>query len=126
MVLENLVNCKLCEKEIKQSQNRKRTRCGSCNTKIRRFRAKAAAIAFLGGKCLRCNYSGPQAAMEFHHLFDKEFSIGHVSNRAWEVIKRELEKCELLCSNCHRIEHSDREDPRLISEALNYDGRLFL
>ena len=43
------------------------------------------------------------AAMEFHHVNGKDFSIGNIANRKWEVIKKELDKCELLCSNCHRL-----------------------
>ena len=60
--------CKLCNNKFKDYQNRGRKRCGSCNTKIRRFRAKAAAIEYLGGKCKKCGWSGDQAAMQFHHL----------------------------------------------------------
>ena len=34
-----------------------RMRCGSCNTKIRRYRAKAAAVKYLGGKCVTCGWA---------------------------------------------------------------------
>ena len=61
--------------------------------------------------------------MEFHHLHSKEFAIGMVANRSWAVVKAEVLKCELLCSNCHRTEHSDRENPRLIAAAETYRGK---
>lgn len=117
--------CKLCNQKFKDYQQRSRTRCGSCNTKIRRFRAKAAAIEYLGGKCKKCGWSGNQAALQFHHKKskEKEFTIGNVANKSWDSIKKEMQKCMLLCANCHAIEHSTKEGERFISEAKNYKGR---
>lgn len=117
--------CKLCNNEFKDYQSRGRVRCGSCNTKIRRFRAKAAAVELLGGKCERCGWSGNQAALQFHHKKSagKEFMIGNVANKSWDSIKMEMKKCILLCANCHMIEHSTKNDDKFIEEALNYRGR---
>jgi hypothetical protein len=78
----------------------------------------------LGGTCNRCGYDEHWAALEFHHCKgDKDFTIANVGNKCWELIKLELEKCELLCSNCHRIEHSDRDDPKFIEEVEKYKGK---
>ncbi len=118
-------NCKTCKKPFKDYQGRGRSRCGSCNTKIRRYRAKAAAIQYLGGVCVRCGWQGNQAAFQFHHINPraKDFIIGNVANKKWDVIKKELNKCILLCANCHAIEHSTKEGDSFIKEALNYKGR---
>jgi len=117
--------CKLCEKEFKDPQSKGRTRCGSCNTKIRRYRAKAAAIKYLGGKCKNCGWEGNQAAFQFHHLDpnQKDFIIGNAANKNWDFIKKELQKCILLCSNCHAIEHSTKDGKKFIEDAINYKGR---
>src|SRR5271157_3000322 len=114
--------CRLCNREL---PDKRRYRCNSCNTKIRRVRAKNAAIAYLGGKCMRCGYAGHPAAFEFHHRDpeQKDFTIGGVANRSWEVIQAELDKCDLLCSNCHRIEHSNRTEEKWLKEAAMYNGR---
>ncbi len=117
------MKCKICGKSFKDYQQRGRLRCGSCNTKIRRFRAKAAAINYLGGKCQKCNWSGDQAALQFHHLKGKDFTIGNVANKSWDSIKSEIQKCILLCANCHMIEHSTKNDEKFINEAANYKGR---
>lgn len=42
--------------------------------------------------------------MEFHHVdpSSKLFGIGSGDTRSWETVKAELDKCVLLCSNCHK------------------------
>lgn len=114
------INCYLCNRKTIA----RRRRCNSCNTKIRRIRTKNAAIEYLGGKCKRCGYDKHPAAMEFHHLRDKDFTIANVANKSWDVIKKELDKCELLCSNCHRIEHSNRTDAKFVEAAADYKGKV--
>ena len=117
--------CKLCGNLFKNYEYKNRTRCGSCNTKIRRFRAKAAAIKLLGGRCVKCGWQGNQAAFQFHHRNPKEkdFIIGNVANKSWDSIKAEMQKCILLCANCHMIEHSTKGAKKFLEEALNYKGR---
>lgn len=120
--------CPLCKQKFKDYQDKCRTRCGSCNTKIRRYRVKAAAIKLLGGKCSSCAWQGNQAALQFHHTNpkEKEFVIGNVANKSWDVIKKELKKCILLCANCHSIRHSTKDDKRFIEEAMKYKGKKFV
>lgn len=117
--------CKLCGNAYKDYQKVGRTRCGSCNTKIRRFRAKAAAIKWLGGKCMTCGWHGNQAALQFHHTNPqkKNFTIGNAANKRWEFIKAELKGCMLLCANCHMIRHSTKDEEKFLKEALRYQGR---
>ena len=70
---------------------------------------KKKAVAYLGGVCVRCGYSKCVAAFDFHHKdpTQKDFAIAHKGFcRSFEKLKRELDKCELLCANCHREEHA--------------------
>lgn len=114
--------CGICEREI---PNNRRKRCGSCTTRIRRLRSKLKAIEIMGGKCVKCGWHGPPAGFEFHHnIGEKEFMIGMVANKSWDLIKRELEKCILLCATCHRIEHSSQSEKILIEAMKSYRGRL--
>lgn len=117
--------CILCHNKFKDYQGRNRNRCGSCNTKIRRFRSKSAAIKYLGGKCVKCGWRGNQAAFQFHHQDPdkKDFVIGNVANKSWDAIRKELGKCVLLCANCHAVSHSTKSEEVFIKEALNYKGR---
>lgn len=69
-----------------------------------RQRLKRKAIEYKGGKCQLCGYSKSIRAMHFHHVdeSEKDFSIGgNGSTRKWETIKLELDKCILVCANCH-------------------------
>lgn len=113
--------CNICNKPFNQLQGRNRKRCNSCNTKIRRYRNKLKAINLLGGKCNRCGFDNP-AALEFHHKdsSEKDFTIGNVANKSWDSIVDEVKKCELLCSNCHRIEHTTRYEKSFVEAALKY------
>lgn len=106
--------CKVCGKECKR-----RHTCPTCVTKIRRHRNKLRAIDYLGGCCNRCGYANP-VALQFHHLRDKDFEIGRFSNKSWDSLLPEIEKCELLCANCHILEHSSREDEKFLSAVNNY------
>ena len=71
----------------------------------RRRKIKTMAIAYKGGKCQVCGYSKYQGALDLHHLNPKEksFSIGDKGyTRSWERVQAELDKCVLVCANCHR------------------------
>ena len=35
----------------------------------------------------------------------------------WELVKLELDKCDLLCALCHRLEHSNYKNPIFLNEA---------
>ena len=66
---------------------------------------KLKAIAYLGGHCTDCKNEFPPYVYEFHHLDPtiKEFTITRIMGRKWENIVPELNKCVLLCANCHKI-----------------------
>lgn len=66
-------------------------------------RKKQLAVERFGGKCTNCGYDKCAAALEFHHLEDKENNPAYVIHRwSWDRAKIELDKCILLCANCHR------------------------
>lgn len=58
--------------------------------------------------CVRCGFDNP-LALDFHHLYDKKYNLAEICNYgvSIETLKAEITKCELICANCHRIEHSD-------------------
>jgi len=76
---------------------------------INRWRLiKQKAVSLMGGECTRCGYKEHPAALQFHHTdpSNKDVSWNKLRLRAWTKIKLELEKCIILCANCHAIEHT--------------------
>ena len=82
-----------------------------------RQRTKLKGIAYLGGHCQHCGYNRCMGALQFHHKDpkEKEFSISGRS-LSWDRIKAELDKCLLLCSNCHAEIHYKEINITLLPE----------
>jgi len=75
----------------------------------RRRKIRRMAIEYKGGKCEICGYSRCEETLEFHHIDTtrKEFSISSRGyTRSWKKVKEELEKCILVCANCHHEFHA--------------------
>ena len=91
--------------------------CKKCNIVLtiqRQRNFKLLCVEYKGGKCCACGYQRSIRALEFHHINsnEKDFNISHSRLKTFDdSIRRELDKCILLCSNCHREEHD-----RLYSE----------
>lgn len=101
------------------------TVCRSCKAISNRLiskKLKQECVDYKGGKCQNCGYCKSISALDFHHLDprQKDFTIGDRKSRVnSDVTKKELDKCVLLCSNCHREEHSRLAsgEPSLLAHA---------
>ena len=60
------------------------------------------------GKCIICGYNKSLHALTFHHRNpeEKEGTVGQMLDWSWDKLKAELDKCDLLCSNCHKELHN--------------------
>jgi 5-methylcytosine-specific restriction endonuclease McrA len=77
--------------------------------KKRRRKLRDMARELKGNKCAICGYNKCSKALTFHHLDPKEKSFGLSERgltRSWEKIKKEIDKCVLLCANCHTEVHA--------------------
>ena len=85
-----------------------RSLCNSCHVNTRRFEVKRKAIKYKGGACSECGYNRCAAALVFHHIdpADKGFALGGRHSLSWPRLRRELDKCVLLCMNCHAEIHA--------------------
>ena len=116
-----VTRCIRCSRPLKGRQNRfcsRRCKNADTNNRLQSYEAqqsrgrkrKIDLVSLKGGCCSRCGYGGNYAALEFHHTVPKRKSFNldlrSLSNRAWDVIVAESEKCELVCSNCHKEIHN--------------------
>jgi hypothetical protein len=61
-----------------------------------------------GGKCEMCGYDKNFAALVFHHVGHKEFTISNQGSTSVNSLKKtldEVSRCKLLCANCHQDLH---------------------
>ena len=59
--------------------------------------------------CSDCGIQYPPCVMDFDHLHDKKFELGAANwSRKFEAILIEAAKCEVVCSNCHRLRTDQR------------------
>lgn len=95
-------------------RSKKRHRCKKCAVEAvtkRRRKLKLMAIEYKGGCCSNCGYSKCSDALQFHHLdpTKKNFGISAAGySNSWDKMKKELDKCILLCANCHAELHTSQ------------------
>lgn len=97
-------NCKTCrnkknreryqkDKSWYQERNRKRRELFSST--IRQYKEQP---------CADCKTEYPYYVMDFDHREEKEFNLGHIYKiKSLKHLMEEIEKCDIVCSNCHRI-----------------------
>ena len=95
--------------KIAQGKRYSSSYCKGCDkarvaARIRRIRAEA--VGYAGGKCVGCGYDRCVGALEFHHRdpAGKDFILNRARSFS-ERMKAEIDKCDLLCANCHREAH---------------------
>ena len=119
--------CPKCEKECSTSEFYTRRdksnsssyckQCTNYQTVIRQRNLKKQMIEYKGGKCERCGYDKYYGALEFHHIdpSKKDFSLSHLKRYTFnQIVIDELDKCMLLCSNCHREIHGEQLNPKYL------------
>ena len=110
--------CKKCAVEKAKQQRLKRREnpeyIKQFNAKITEANklSKRAAVEYMGNSCSDCGGSFPDSVYDFHHLnmSEKEMNPSRVLRlRDRTKVMKELNKCVLLCANCHRIRHFEKE-----------------
>jgi hypothetical protein len=96
---------------LKSELNKCDLLCSNCHREqhpINKYLAiKRKYADYLGGKCQDC-FNENIIVLEFHHRNpnDKKFDISRRKHKtSWKTITKELDKCDLLCANCHREKH---------------------
>jgi len=101
--------CKECWKGIRKKSYNKNKKVTFDRNKRNKKKSRDWYNEFKSNlKCNRCSENHP-ACLDFHHSTpnEKEFTISKLVGTTYSVkkIKKEIEKCEILCANCHRKYH---------------------
>lgn len=108
--------CEKCGSTLQH--NNKIGICTNCNHRLSivsesvkkwKKKRKEILVDYKGGKCEICGYNRCLSALEFHHLNEEEksFSISSKNIVSIDRYKEEVDKCILVCANCHREIHAD-------------------
>lgn len=112
--------CPKCEKDknvedfyYRKTEKRHQSYCKICLCQIQMDRwieRKKLAVEYKGGKCIKCGYNKNYAVLNFHHRNpeEKDFEWVKLRLKSWDKIIKELDKCDLLCSNCHIELHNPK------------------
>jgi hypothetical protein len=108
--------CRTCPTTGKENfYNTARYQCKTCWNKRTGDAGKEKVRSLkteYGGKCTRCGYDKCFDALEFHHTDPntKEFHIGERRGLNIDALRVELNKCILVCRNCHTELHFEMKD----------------
>lgn len=111
--------CKECSKRTMIPRHRRHYLANKDKVKQKNIRSKVVISEFLRSckdrPCADCGQSYPYWVMDFDHLHSKNFNLGSAPTRrlGMDRIKKEVEKCEVVCSNCHRTRSYNRRMVRL-------------
>jgi hypothetical protein len=98
-----IYECRICSKTYQGGHGQSKGVCSSCRVSASRRNKKTALIEYKGGKCVVCNYNSCQQALQFHHKDpnEKEFAVANSGTLDIKKLKAEVDKCLLVCANCH-------------------------
>jgi hypothetical protein len=96
--------CKECNKDYLKEHYNKNKNYYKNKASVFREKAKEKVRQLKNQPCLDCGVSYPYYVMDFDHLENKEFNISTaINNMSYEKVLAEIQKCEIICSNCHRF-----------------------
>lgn len=100
----------------------KKWKCCACTVEystVYRKRMKKRAVEYKGGSCELCGYNKTIIALTFHHVDPllKQYELGGTGLcKSWDKLIVELDKCQLLCFNCHHEIHEQEDMYRIDSK----------
>lgn len=114
-----VVVCSICSKKTiyknKQSKHGVNKHCSTCRTLYQRHKKKRKAVDLLGGCCKQCGETDIDV-LTFHHRDKEDKLFGISANyhaRNWDLLLKEIQKCDLLCCNCHMKLHKQETKDKI-------------
>lgn len=74
----------------------------------KRLANRRHAIEYLGGQCIDCGIDD-ERVLQFDHVYGgKHYAVATRMGCDWKILCVEVDKCELVCANCHVIRTRER------------------
>lgn len=116
---DNLKTCSACNQELSvehfysngyqpNGKKKYKSKCKDCQSLQDGHRKEAIILNVFGAYfCKLCGYDKCKKALEFHHLdaSKKEYRIANLNTYKEDTIIKEINKCIIVCANCHREIH---------------------
>ena len=115
-----------CFPKTKKSRSGKRRHCISCDqTRQRDFRRKRKQeiVDKAGGFCQNCGFDKHLSPLQFHHVTKPKLfnpSVGSRKSYSLVEITTEIDKCCLLCSNCHDAFHGGELELQFAKRSIGW------
>lgn len=114
---EPSTRCKVCFNAYQRTHYKRNKAAYALKAKANRDRIKVHLIALKTGvACLDCEIVYPYYIFDFDHVRGKKtFNISEAGSRGVSMsrLREELDKCDLVCANCHRERTQSRSNLRL-------------
>lgn len=103
--------CSCGETDPKKFYGNKTKVCAKCHgayTLAKGQENRLYMLEKLGGHCINCGFDKFKSSLDIHHLDPNEKDVAFGTVRYWkrDKIDKELEKCVILCRNCHSAYHN--------------------
>lgn len=104
-------DCKRCHRKTMRPRSLAHYRANRNYYRERNRKRSAEIIAYIraykaGKSCMDCGKPYPFWILDFDHRIgaDKDEMLSRVYRRGWSLarVQREIDKCDLVCANCHR------------------------
>lgn len=106
--------CRVCIDDYRANwyQENKKKKQQQLNQRLRQ--RKRDVVEHFGNRCNDCGQSFPPFVYEFHHLdpTQKDVNPSAAMRRSEKNMWKELDKCIMVCSNCHKIRHWGESEDR--------------
>ena len=100
--------CSCGQTNSKMFTGKMKSTCKKCHSRDigrRLIEAREKAFEYRGDKCEHCGYDKYRGALEFHHRDPTQKDPTGLRAYKLSRLFAEVDKCVLLCANCHREEH---------------------
>lgn len=107
----NQYSCKECHNGYQKAYYKTHPQSINKSAQKRKQERIELVRSYKNKPCVDCKKQYPYYVMDFDHLGNKKFNLSTVSTKAFSkrAIIEELEKCELVCANCHRVRTFERQ-----------------